>query len=184
MFGALVRFAFIGILIPLAFGSLAGLLAVMLPLRLRRATECIAVVPVNAGMIGLLTLIAASAAGWLWDVSLVLVFPVIFAPVVLILSLVLLAGLCFGWVVVSEVIGKIVLARFGVYTPALVSTTVGATLLTLIIVISALIPVRCVGGLTGMLIFLLSCVGLGAFVLTRAGSRSYPAKTVRRIETL
>lgn len=180
--GALLRFAFIGCGIPLAFAALAGLLAVMYPLRIRRATDCISTVPVNAGILGLLTIFAALGAGWLWRVSLALVFPVILVPLALILTLALLFGLFFGWVIISEVIGKIVLARFGVYAPPMVSVIVGATLLGVMVAIGGFIPF--LGALVAMISLLLSCAGLGAVILTRAGTRSYPAKTVRRIEML
>jgi hypothetical protein len=180
--GALLRFAIIGLALPLAFASLAGLLAVMLPLRLKRATDCFSTVPVNAGILGLLTILAAVGVGWLWRASLVLVFPFLFTPIIIVAALGLLVGLFFGWVIVSDVVGKIVLARFGVYTPPMVSVTVGAALLGMMLVSSTFIP--CLAGMVWMLAAVLSCMGLGAAILTRAGSRSYPAKTVRRIETL
>jgi hypothetical protein len=181
MFGELMRFAFVGIAIPFAFAALAGLFAAMFPLRLRRTTECISTVPVNAGVLGLLTILAAMALGWLWDVSLVLVVPVILAPVILIGACLLIAGLFFGWVVVSDVTGKIVLARFGIYAPSMVTTTIGGALIGIVLTVSGMIP--CLGGLAGMIALILSFAGLGATILTRAGSRSYPAKTVRRIES-
>lgn len=179
----LFGFVFAVVVIPLAFAALAALLAAILPSRLRRVRDCSAAVPANAGILGAITIVATVGATGLWELlTSALGFPICLLPILLIGWTFVLAGIGFGLIAISEIAGRIVLAKLRIYAPPMVSVFAGAFVILTSLVILNLIP--CVGWIGDLALLVLGAVGMGAFLLTRTGRRTYPAMVVRRIETL
>jgi hypothetical protein len=117
----------------------------------------------------------------------------IFVPIALVLLITIclaifpiigytLAGvaLLFGWIVVGQVIGERLLSANGRPMPGfIVSTLIGVTVLTLVTNMPVIGQVPFVGfllSLIGSMVGLVIAItGLGAVLLTRFGTRSYPA---------
>lgn len=164
----------------LAVAALAGLAAVLMPRRLRRARDAAMSAPVTAGIAGFLTVGIAIGLTLVYALSLVFVITLILLPVVGLVWLALMLMIFGGWVVVSEPVGRIILNRLNISTVPMVASVVGAFALTLSIQLFSLIP--CMSIVSTVLAVAFGSVGLGALFLTRGGRRSYPTLTVRRIE--
>ncbi len=166
----------------LGVAALAGLVAVLLPRRLRRARDAAMSAPVTAGIAGFVTLVIAIGLTFVYGLSLLLIITLVLLPVVGLAWLGLTVMLFAGWVVVSEPIGRIILSRLNISTVPMVASVVGAFALTLSTQLFSLIP--CLSLISVILSVTFSSIGLGALLLTRGGRRSYPSLTVRRIEVI
>ena len=123
----------------------------------------------SVGM-GFLTFVVAIGLFSLWRLSLVIIVPVILAPVVVAAALALVVLMGAGVVSVAQPIGRWLLRRlrFGEQIP-LVTTTVGTS--TLIFALLSFRIVPSLGIITSVLLAFLAAWSLGAALLTRAGTR-------------
>jgi hypothetical protein len=147
----------------LAVAALAILVFLLFPKPTERVSSALANQPfVNWG-IGLLTAFAAPIA------FVVMIITIILIPLGLIGFLVLGFALLFGWISLGYEIGRRLLKGSTTeLSPALVAG-LGTLILTAVARLAAVIP--CVGWTVGAV---LALFGLGAVVLTRAGTRNYP----------
>jgi len=143
--------------------ALAVLLAMFFPAQMDRVDQAVISQPLISGGLGFFTLLVAPLVVILMAITLILI------PVSLlgVLSLALLA--VYGWVALGLEVGK----RFGQalkreWTPPL-AAGVGTFVLTFIF--GSLSYVQCLGF---VLVVLAVCLGLGAVLLTRLGTQSFP----------
>jgi hypothetical protein len=177
----LLSFIFSVFMLPLGVAALAGLTVAVMPHQARRARDCVVRYPVNAGAAGLLTLAVVLGLTWFWELSTVMVIPVCLFPVIVVIWMILGIGLFFGWVVVAESFGRVMLARMGIYDTPMVGAVCGA--LTLGAGLALLGYTPCVGWLANVAIAILAAIGFGAALLTRGGTRAYPPSTIHRVVT-
>lgn len=138
----------------------AALLIALLPEGLRRITQAMEQQIVFCTGVGLLTLTVVAIG------SVILAITCIGIPLVLALGLALLAAGLAGWVAAGQVVGRRVLRALQAQNqPPLVEVAVGVVLLGL----ASKVP--CVGWLASLLAL---SWGLGAVVLTRFGTKTYP----------
>lgn len=84
----------------------------------------------------------------------------------------LLAALIVGWIAIAYPVGGWLLRRSAVKAPPIASAALGALVLTGVHGLIQIVP--CLGWLSLILLVGLGAVGLGALILTRAGTRPYP----------
>ncbi len=179
MFDALIGVFYGGVFVPFLAAALAGLVAILAPTRLKRARDCVTTTPLNAGVMGALTLGACIVITWLYQISLVFIIPLILLPVVLVFGIAIGVALFLGWVVIADIAGRVLLARIHLYAAPVISTVVGAFALSVAWRLLAWMP--CIGGLVSLASVLLAAVGLGSLVLTRGGLRGYPPARIQPI---
>lgn len=144
----------------LALAALGVVLLLFLERPVRRMEDCVLAVPWAGLGMGLLTLVVVAA------VSTILAITVCLSPVALLLLLVLMVALLLGWTVAGLIVGERILTVLKVPEPSpLLSAVIGVVLITL------LTRIPCLGWLLGLLT---ASLGLGAVVLTRAGTVPYP----------
>jgi len=158
-------------------GFVAFLLAVFMPLQLRRASDVVRRKPAASGAVGLLTAVAGpSLLVLLLLLSALLTIVCIGLlgfPIVIVLAVILFAAAVFGWVAVGNILGEAIaggLFKMKGHTLAL-TATIGTALLTLILSLLGL--ARFFPG-EGLVAFIFLCVGLGATALTQFGTKPYP----------
>jgi len=101
-----------------------------------------------------------------------LAITLILLPVAVLVPFVLVAAVVFGWLALGIEIGHRLAEAFKVeWTPILVA---GIGTFTLTFGIGLVNWVPCIGFLIGLVV---SAAGLGAVIMTRFGSRAYPATT-------
>lgn len=123
-----------------------------------------------AGAIGALTLIAVPIVAGLLIITLCL------SPFGLVLLALYAAGILAGWSVSARLLGERIMRAVNRSDWSLVGQVLaGAVLLALL----GGVPI--IGGLIG---FVATALGLGALVLTRAGTRSYPLEPVRAMSAV
>jgi cytoskeletal protein CcmA (bactofilin family) len=123
-----------------------------------------------SGAVGALTLIAVPIVAGLLIVTLCL------SPFGLLLLVLYAAGILAGWSVSARLLGERIMRAVNRSDWSLVGQTLaGAVLLALL----GGVPI--IGGLIG---FAATALGLGALVLTRAGTRTYPLEPVRAMSTM
>ena len=161
----------------LFFGGLAALATAIFPQRLGRIATSIRQSPGLMGGIGCLTVVVAVGLSVVYALSLFLVLPVILLPFAILgwLALALLAVV--GWFALASIAGDAVLRRMGVTerTPMVVAAVGGIALGLLVNVWSLFWFTGWIGGLVSAV---LGSVGLGAVMLTRFGSQTYPREPV------
>lgn len=160
----------------LLLGFFAFVIASLAPQQMGRIENAAARKPVASGMVGLLTAVAVpSIAILLAIISAILIlvcigllgFPIIF----LLLVGFAIAALV-GWVTIGNLLGRKMVKGLNMKHRSLaVTATLGTFALTMIIGLMEAIPF--VFG-SGLVSFLITCVGLGAVVLTRFGTQAYP----------
>jgi predicted flap endonuclease-1-like 5' DNA nuclease len=140
---------------------IALLVLIFIPQQTNTVAQMTADQPIASIGVGVLTMmVAALVIG-------VLTVTICGIPIALILGLVLLMALLYGWVALGFMVGKRLLAALDTGRPLpLIAGVVGALLLTL------LSSVPCLGWLVG---FAGGSWGLGAVVLSRGGTRGYPS---------
>ena len=120
---------------------------------------------------GLLTAFAAGTA------IVLLALTICFAPIAIVAGIVLLAAGLYGWICFGAVVGKRLLQAFNAQdVPPVLAAGLGTLIISLVV---ALIDtganiVCCLAPLVWTTVFALGCAGLGAVVLTRFGTQSYP----------
>jgi len=123
-----------------------------------------------SGAVGALTLIAVPIVASLLIITLCL------SPFGLLLLVLYAAGILAGWSVSARLLGERIMRAVNRSDWSLVGQTLaGAVLLALL----GGVPI--IGGLIG---FAATALGLGALVLTRAGTRTYPLEPVRAVSTV
>lgn len=160
----------------LIFAFVAFVIGALAPTQLERVSSVIRSKPAASGAVGLLTAVAApSLLMLLLIVSAVLTLVCIGLlgfPVVIVLSIALLAALAFGWVAVGNLLGHVLVTPLQLkQRSTAVTATLGTFLLTVILSLLAL-P-RFIPG-EGLVAFVLLCIGLGATALTQFGTKPYP----------
>ena len=154
----------------LFFGALAALGTVLMPRPLACMARTIQRRPWQAGTVGLLTLAIAGGLTVLYGLSLKLIVPVVVLPVVLLGWLVLGMLSLLGWMALAAPIGQWVFYRLRRGTqPQMIAAAVGGVALALALRVWSVFGV--IGWLTGVLVLGAGSVGLGAVLLTRAGTR-------------
>ncbi|MCC7207276.1 MAG: hypothetical protein IT323_08220 [Anaerolineae bacterium] len=91
---------------------------------------------------------------------------------------ILLAALIVGWVAIAYPLGGWLLRRSAVNAPPVAAAALGALALTGAHGLIQIVP--CLGWLSFLVLLGLGSVGLGALILTRAGTRPYPQFVRRR----
>lgn len=149
-----------GIISALAFAALGALVVIFAPNATRRVSEAVQAQPLNTAGVGCLTLILLPILG------LLLILTLIGIPVALVLGILSAAAWAFGSIGVGLLAGEKILKAFQARDILpVVAVVVGVVVL----IIIGHIP------LLGWLIsFVVGLIGLGAVVLTRFGTRTYP----------
>jgi hypothetical protein len=146
----------------LLLSAVAVLVVLFLPLPTRRVARTIAGQPAVSFLIGMLTMVAATA------LLLLLAFTICLSPVSLLGAFVLLAAVLLGWIALGWEIGMRLAGVTGANWHPAVQAGVGTMVLSL--VASGLGYIPCAGSL---LVILILSFGLGAVVLTRFGGQDY-----------
>ncbi len=151
---------FKAIFLALALAALGLLVILFWPKQTKVVGQAILDAPLPSGGVGLLTAIVAVA------LMVLLAITICLSPIALLLGVALLAAGIFGWAAVGLLVGRRLLEAFKVkvITP-LMAVAVG------ILLLSLLGAIPCLGLLVAIVAF---CVGLGAVVLTRFGTQTYP----------
>ncbi len=145
------------ILTVLGILALALLATLLLPAQTEQVMRVIQAEPVISAAAGLLTII-------ILPLLLILLLITCIGP--LILGLAFAVAVLFGWIAVGLLLGRAILKSFKVEDPnTLVEVLIGVAILTL------LSRVPCIGWLLSLMA---ASLGLGAVILTRFGTSSYP----------
>jgi hypothetical protein len=162
----------------LLMGILALVVTAVFPRQLQQVGQTVRERPAASGAVGFLTAIAApSLVALLLVVLAITCIGLLLYPAVFLLALVPLAALLLGWVAVGERFGSWLLRALNRNDASLVTTAaLGTALLTLGLGLLTLIPPFSFGGGFGVWIagLILAAVGLGAAVLTKLGTQTYP----------
>lgn len=173
----------------LVLGFLAFVVASMLPGNLTQIQDAVKEKPLASGSVGLLTAVAVpSLVALLIPVSILLTLVCIGLlgfPLMAVLLLGLVAGALLGWIAVGNMLGQRLAEPLKLKNrTAPVTAALGTALLTFFIGL--------MGFGEGVVIFLVSCIGLGATALTKFGTTPYPSgatavnrqKTIEVLQTL
>lgn len=112
-------------------------------------------------------------------VAICLLFPVLIWFAVAVATL-------FGWIAIGQLIGeRVLIALEQPYSSFVASTITGVVVLSIIMHVPELLgPLWCIGGLlalTAVLVtFVVMAIGLGAVILTRFGTQSYPTVSLTK----
>jgi hypothetical protein len=155
---------FKAIFTALALAALGLLIVLFWPKQTEMVRRAILYAPLPSGGVGLLTFIVAVA------LMVLLAITICLSPVAFLLGVALLVAGIFGWAAVGLLVGQELLEAFKVrgITP-LMAVAVG------ILLLSLLGAIPCLGALV---VIVAGCMGLGAVVLTRFGTQTYPPRTV------
>lgn len=155
-------------------GLLAALVTIIRPQQVRRVTLVAQEHQLLSLGLGGLTLLTAMGLSLLYMLSLLLVVPVVLGPLVLGAWVLLLLLMLFGGAALSQPLGHHLLRLLRVREPLpVLSATVGAGLLTFFILVFSVIDR--LWSLSLLFGGLMAIWGLGAVLLTRAGTRRYPS---------
>ena len=151
----------------IGYGLLAMLIVLFLPQQTRRVSDAVVRQPLIAGGMGILTyilfvvVIVALALFSVLIITLVLTIPLI-----VIVSLVLGAGMAFGWIALGTEAGVRLIGLFNREWPLPVSAALGTFLITLVAGLFEFIA--CIGWVVP---FVLTLLGVGAVLMTRFGTQ-------------
>jgi hypothetical protein len=152
-----------------AFGVLGLVLALFLPDHVRRVGRAAGEAPAASAAVGCLAFPAVVLG------VVVAAITIVGIPIAILLPLMLAAAVIFGWIGVGFYFGDRLLRSAEVRSPRpAAATAIGAGSLVLVSGVAGVVPV--LGWLVGPL---LATWGLGATILTRGGTRSYPMRPVR-----
>ncbi len=157
-------------------GLLSWLAAAFMPEQMLNVRQTVATsAPMSFG-VGLITLVVVVAVGFLLLLTICLAFIPILAYILLGIAAL------FGWIVIGQIIGERLLVASGRSQPGFIFSSIfGVTVLTLLTKMPVIGEIPCIGfifGLAGFLVgIILTMTGLGAVLLTRFGTRPYPAPT-------
>lgn len=151
---------FKSIFVALALAALGLLVVLFWPKQTQMVSQAILTAPLPSGGVGLLTAVVALALMVLFAITICL------SPVAFLLGVATLVAGVFGWIAVGLLVGQELLEAFKVrgITP-MIAVVVG------ILLISLLGAIPCIGIIAAIVA---GCLGLGAVVLTRFGTQTYP----------
>jgi cytoskeletal protein CcmA (bactofilin family) len=151
---------FKAIFVALALAALGLLIVLFWPKQTEVVGQAVLDAPLPSGGVGLLTAVVAVA------LMVLLAITICLSPVAFLLGVAMLVAGIFGWAAVGLLVGQRLLEAFKVkvITP-LIAVAVG------ILLLSLLGAIPCLGTIFG---FVVGCLGLGAVVLTRFGTQTYP----------
>jgi hypothetical protein len=157
-------------------GLISWLVAAFMPeqmLGVRRVVSELA--PLSLGL-GFVTSILAVVVGFLLILTICLAFVPIIAYIILGIAAL------FGWIVIGQILGERLLVASGRTQPGFIfSSIVGVSVLTLLTNMPVIGQVPCLGFLLslmgGFVGIVVTLTGMGAVLLTRFGTRPYPAPT-------
>ena len=154
---------FKAIFVALALAALGLLVVLFWPKQTEVVGQAVLAAPLPSGGVGLLTALVAVA------LMVLLAITICLSPVAFLLGVAALVAVLFGWIAVGLLVGQRLLEAFKVrvITP-LMAVAVG------IVLLSLLGAIPCLGALVAIVV---GCVGLGAVVLTRFGTQTYPLPT-------
>ncbi len=155
-----------GVIAILVVAAVAGLVALIWPEPMRQVGRTIAVAPWHSAGIGLLTAIVAAT------LIIALTITICLSPFAALGGLALGAAGLFGWAAVGALIGERLLQALHARDRSpLWAAGLGTLVVTLIS--TGLSTAFCLAPFGWLMIFALSCLGLGAVVLTRFGTMAY-----------
>lgn len=146
----------------LILAALAVLLTLFWPNPAIRTANAVVSQPAASGGLGLLTYVVGVPA------LLLIMITIILSPLSLLGLLILVAASVFGWIAVGLELGRRMAEAFKWDLHTAAAAGIGVFLMTFVVGGIGLIP--CVGWVVP---FLVACIGLGAVILTRFGSREY-----------
>lgn len=147
-----------------ALGALGVLIALFMLQPLERVGTTMQAVPIQAGVIGFLTLLVGLG------VLLVLAVTIIFLPLSLLGAVGLGLAWIYGWLAAGLLTGEKIAELFHTSWSGPVSAGIGTLILSLVANLLGVIP--CVGWIIP---FVITMIGLGAVILSRFGMQKYPA---------
>jgi len=157
----------------LLFGAVASLVTLIMPRPLIRMSNSMRRSPATTGGFGCLTILVALGLTMIYLVSLLLVLPLVLLPFFVLVWVALGLLSLLGWIALAEPFGNRVLNWLDIdEQPRMISAAVGGIALTLAVRIWGLFWFTSWIGL--LLTAVLGSIGLGAVVLTRLGTRSFP----------
>lgn len=159
----------------LFLGGVAALGMIIFPAGLRRMSFSMRSAPFASAGIGCLTMVAAFGISAVYALSLILVIPLLVLPLFLLAWLALALALLVGWAAFAHPVGGWILRQAGAPSqPPMVQAAVGGLVLGLAVMIWDLFWITSwIGSLAALIV---SAIGLGAVILTRLGTRSYPQR--------
>jgi hypothetical protein len=154
------------ILETVAFGVVGLLLTIFLPNHVRRVGQAAEKAPAASAAIGCMTIPAIVVAIFLTAIT------IIGIPIALLLPFLTVAAAIFGWIGLGFYFGNHLLRAVDIRSPRpAAAAAIGAGGLALFSNLTSLIPI-----VNWVVIPFLWVWGLGAIVLTRGGTRSYPRR--------
>jgi hypothetical protein len=157
------------ILETIAFGVVGLLLTIFLPNHVRRVGEAAENAPAASAAIGFMSLLAMAAGIVLAAIT------IIGIPIALLIPFLTVAAAIFGWIGLGFFFGNRLLRAVDIRSPRpAAAAAIGAGGLALFSNLTTLIPV-----VSWVVMPLLWVWGLGATVLTRGGTRSYPRRLAK-----
>jgi hypothetical protein len=158
-------FDFFGdIVVALALAALGLLIVLFWPKQTEVVGQAVLAAPWPSAGVGLLTGVVAVV------LIILLAITICLSPVALLMGIALLVAGLFGWIAVGLLVGRRLLEAFNVRGITSLMAVAAGTLL-----ISVLQAIPCLGDIFA---FVVGCAGLGAVVLTRFGTQTYPPRTV------
>ncbi|MBN1681918.1 MAG: polymer-forming cytoskeletal protein [Anaerolineae bacterium] len=158
----------------LLFGALAALSTILFHQPLQNMSRAVQRAPLVTGGIGCLTMLIAIGLTLIYLISLLLILPAVLFPYALIGWLVVAMLSVLGWVALAEPFGKRLFRWLGMKNqPPMIAAAVGGVTLSLLIRVWGLFWFTSWIGFLATAI--LGSIGLGAVVLTRIGTKPYPA---------
>ncbi|MHB8627952.1 MAG: hypothetical protein ACYDBJ_16960 [Aggregatilineales bacterium] len=154
--------------------ALCALIAVVFPRRLRLARNAATAAPATAAVVGFLSLCAALGLTLLYGLSLLLFITALLLPFAALAWIALATLGVIGWVVIAEPVGHMLLRRREVYAAPMAAAAIGGFVLTFGLQALSWLPL--IGWIGSVIGFVLGSAGLGALLLTRLGTRSYPER--------
>lgn len=161
----------------LGLALLAFLVAKFAPNHLERVEDAISNKPFATGTVGFLTFFSTIALTVVVAIiSAILIFVCIGLlgiPIVLALVFLLIAGIVLGYIAIGRLFGEVVAGWFKMYKLSIPRTAaLGTFALALALGLLEALPI--IGFTSGLLEFVILCVGLGAAALTKLGTLPYP----------
>ncbi|MDY7077326.1 MAG: polymer-forming cytoskeletal protein, partial [Chloroflexota bacterium] len=156
----------------LVVAVVAGLVALIWPQPTEYVGRAAVAAPWPSLGMGLLTVVAATV------LIIVLAITICFSPVAVLIALALGAAGLFGWICIGTLVGERLLEAFNVQenrSAPLWAAGLGTLVITLIG--TGLSAAFCLAPLGWLMFLILSCIGLGAVVLTRFGTTAYVPTT-------
>jgi hypothetical protein len=147
----------------LALAALGLLVVLFWPKQTEVVGQATLAAPLPSAGVGLLTGVVAVV------LMVLLAITICLSPVAFLLGVAMLVAGIFGWIAVGLLVGQRLLEAFKVKGITPLMAVAAGTLL-----ISVLRAIPCLGAIFG---FVVGCAGLGAVVLTRFGTQTYPLPT-------